>query len=284
MVPVPVEAVVATAEAAGAAILSIYNSDASKWEVELKSDNSPLTTADTMANAIICRDLQRLSPHVPIISEENKISAYEVRKGYEYYWLVDPMDGTKEFLKRNGEFTVNIALMYKDHPIMGVVHVPVTGKTYWAVKEKGSWLRTGPVDARKTERIRAATFGLQDKGLSIVGSSSHPSQQTAEFMELFDAPNTLQVGSSLKLLMVAEGSAHIYPRMVPCCEWDTAAADIIVREAGGVVLQAGLCDDIGTALEDWKTVLMQEKPLVYNKESLLNPFFVVFGERRTADA
>eukprot|EP00955_Chlamydomonas_euryale_P044910 353000-Chlamydomonas_euryale.AAC.14 len=121
-----------------------------------------------------------------------------------------------------------------------------------AVKEKGAWLRQGTGEGRKQERIRAAKFGLQDKGLSIVGSSSHPSQQTAEFMELFDSPNTLQVGSSLKLLMVAEGSAHIYPRMVPCCEWDTAAADIIVSEAGGVVLQAGLCDHNGKALEDWK--------------------------------
>lgn len=281
---VPVEKVIATAEAAGEAILSVYHSEASKWEVELKADNSPLTKADTMANQIICRELQKMSPHVPIISEENKIMPVELRKGYEYYWLVDPMDGTKEFLKRNGEFTVNIALMYKDHPILGVVHVPVSGKTYWAVKEKGAWLRQGTGEGRKQERIRAAKFGLQDKGLSIVGSSSHPSQQTAEFMELFDSPNTLQVGSSLKLLMVAEGSAHIYPRMVPCCEWDTAAADIIVSEAGGVVLQAGLCDHNGKALEDWKTVLMKEQPLVYNKDSLLNPFFVVFGERRAEEA
>lgn len=284
-VGVPVEEVVTLAEAAGKAILDIYNSEVSKWEVELKSDNSPLTKADRVANQIICHGLNQISPHIPIISEENKILAYDIRKKYEYFWLVDPVDGTKEFLKRNGEFTVNIALVYRNEPVLGVVHVPCTAKTYWAVKEKGAWVREGAASERKQQRISAAQFSLNQRGLSIVGSSSHPSKETAEFMQMFEEPEIMQVGSSLKLLMVAEGSAHIYPRMVPCCEWDTAAADIIVREAGGVVLQAGACTGDNQALEDWKAALLKEQPLTYNKENLLNPWFVVFGQRKdTASA
>lgn len=278
---IPVEQVIAVAQKAGKAILEIYNSEASKWEVELKSDQSPLTKADRVANQLICHELHRMSPHIPIMSEENAIMPYDIRKGYEYYWCVDPLDGTKEFLKRNGEFTVNIALMFHGQPVLGVVHVPCTGKTYWAVKDKGAWKRHGTGPGAPQERLQAASFGLRDPGLVVVGSSSHPSKATEELIELFNQPELMHFGSSLKLLMVAEGSAHIYPRLVPCCEWDTAAADIIVREAGGVVLQAGLCDGEGNGIgEDWKTVLPKELPLEYNKENLLNPFFVVFGQRR----
>mmetsp|Transcript_27775 Transcript_27775/g.70804 ORF Transcript_27775/g.70804 Transcript_27775/m.70804 type:complete len:344 (-) Transcript_27775:758-1789(-) len=272
----PVENVIATAEEAGKAILSIYNSEVSKWEVELKSDSSPLTRADKEANRIICDDLMALAPHIPIVSEENKLLPYDVRKKFQYYWLVDPLDGTKEFLKRNGEFTVNIALISQGEPVLGVVHVPCQAKTYWAVKGKGAYVRTG----KSQNRISAAEFSLDEPGLRLVASSSHLSHETEEFISLFTSPEFMQVGSSLKLLMVAEGAAHIYPRLAPTCEWDTAAADVIVREAGGVVLQAGLCDDKGRALEDWKKVLVKEAPVTYNKEDMLNPFFIVFGRRR----
>ncbi|MEW5301705.1 MAG: hypothetical protein WDW36_004547 [Sanguina aurantia] len=278
-VQVPIEEVITMAVAAGKAILDIYDSEASKWEVELKSDSSPLTRADRDANTIICDALQLLSPHIPIVSEENTVAIYALRKTYQYYWLVDPLDGTKEFLKRNGEFTVNIALMQGDTPVMGVVHVPVSGKTYWAVQGKGAWLRTTkPTPTQR--RIECAEFGLEDPKLKIVASSSHLNKETEEFIALFSEPQLTQYGSSLKLLMVAEGTAHIYPRLAPTCEWDTAAADIIVREAGGAVLQAGVCDSKGNALTDWKEALLKETPMVYNKAEMLNPFFIVFGKRR----
>mmetsp|Transcript_30816 Transcript_30816/g.68267 ORF Transcript_30816/g.68267 Transcript_30816/m.68267 type:complete len:306 (+) Transcript_30816:120-1037(+) len=280
-VQVAVEEVISAAQAAGKAILDIYSSEVSKWDVELKSDNSPLTRADKEANKVICAALQRITPHIPIVTEEAAVPPYSVRQKFQYYWLVDPLDGTKEFLKRNGEFTVNIALVQKDVPVLGVVHVPCQGKTYWAVKDKGAWLRQAK---GQQERIKCAEFSIEDAGLRIVASSSHQSKETEEFVSLFKTPEFMQVGSSLKLLMVAEGAAHIYPRMAPCCEWDTAAADIIVREAGGVVLQAGLCDGNGKGLEDWKTALMKEQPLIYNKENILNPFFVVFGSRKQAAA
>ncbi|KAL6759737.1 hypothetical protein V8C86DRAFT_2568050 [Haematococcus lacustris] len=271
-----IDDIIATAEDAGKAILGIYNSDPAKWEVEAKSDNSPLTLADREANTVICNELQRLTPHIPIVSEETALLSYDVRQRLQYFWLVDPLDGTKEFIKRNGEFTVNIALVSKGQPVLGVVHVPVTGKTYWALQGKGAWLRA---DGQQT-RLMAAEFSLEDPGLRLVGSSSHMSKETEEFMQLLQSPSLVQVGSSLKLLMVAEGAAHIYPRLAPTCEWDTAAADVIVREAGGVVLQAGRCDSKGKSLEDWKEALMREEKVVYGKEDMLNPFFIVFGRKR----
>lgn len=275
---VEIEEVIKTAEAAGQAIMAIYQEE-SKWEVDYKSDHSPLTRADRDANHVICEELMRITPHIPIVSEENAKLPYDVRKKFQYFWLVDPLDGTKEFLKRNGEFTVNIALVQNNVPVLGVVHVPVSGKTYWAVKGKGAWLKEGD----KQSRVKAAEFSLDEPGLTIVASSSHMSKETQEFVNIFVQPQFKQVGSSLKLLMVAEGAAHIYPRLAPTCEWDTCAADIIVREAGGVCIQAGACDSQGNALEDWKEAGLKEQPLVYNKQEFLNPFFIVFGARKAAE-
>ncbi|KAF5835312.1 hypothetical protein DUNSADRAFT_7592 [Dunaliella salina] len=152
---IPIQSVVAAAEAAGQSILQIYKSEASKWEVQLKSDSSPLTRADFAANQIICDELTRLTPHIPIVSEENTVKPYDVRQNYQYHWLVDPLDGTKEFLKRNGEFTVNIALVTNGVPVLGVVHVPCQAKTYWAVKGKGAWLQTSQTQTQ----FQAAEFG-----------------------------------------------------------------------------------------------------------------------------
>jgi 3'(2'), 5'-bisphosphate nucleotidase len=243
----------------------------------MKADDSPLTRADKEANAVICEGLAKLAPHVPIVSEENKQMPFDVRKNYKYSWCVDPLDGTKEFIKRNGQFTVNIALIQGDTPILGVVQVPATGKVYYAAKGQGAFVRNGP-DA-PAERINVKTFSVADEGLTLVGSASHNSAATTEFVSQFSNPKFEQLGSSLKLLMVAEGAAHIYPRLAPTCEWDTCAAHAIVLEAGGEVIQAGLCDNKGLALEDWKVVVAQEKPLVYNKENVLNPYFVVYGKR-----
>eukprot|EP00882_Tetradesmus_deserticola_P031354 GHRQ01035453.1.p1 GENE.GHRQ01035453.1~~GHRQ01035453.1.p1 ORF type:complete len:249 (+),score=124.84 GHRQ01035453.1:145-891(+) len=248
----------------------------------MKGDESPLTKADTESNRIICEGLQRVSPHVPIISEENKTLPHSIRKNYQYCWVVDPLDGTKEFIKRNGEFTVMIGLVQGSTAVLGVVHVPVSGKTYYAVAGKGAYVRDA---AGSTQQVRAKEFAVSDPGLVLVGSTSHanPTNNTAmkDFVELFNSPQFSSYGSSLKLLMVAEGTAHVYPRLAPTMEWDTAAADIIVKEAGGVVLQAGRITGKGELLEDWKDVLMKELPMEYNKEDLLNPCFVVFGKRRT---
>lgn len=220
------------AEAAGAAILKVYEG---KIEVEYKEDASPLTLADKEANAVICAGLKEVAPHVPIVSEENKVEEYSVRKGFQYFWLVDPLDGTKEFVKRNGQFTVNIALVRGDTPVLGVVHTPCQSKTHWGVEGQGAFV----LDKGAESRISCAEFTLEDPGLTLVGSSSHGSSATEEFIAGFKDPKFVQLGSSLKLLMVAEGKAHAYPRLAPTSEWDTGAAHVVVTEAGGEVLQAG---------------------------------------------
>jgi 3'(2'), 5'-bisphosphate nucleotidase len=198
-------------------------------------------------------------------------------QNYQYSWCVDPLDGTKEFLKRNGQFTVNIALLEGDTPVLGVVQVPTTGKVYWAAKGQGSFVQDSP--AEPARQIHAKEFDPTASGLTIVGSASHNTAETTEFVSQFTDPSFVQLGSSLKLLMVAEGEAHVYPRLAPTCEWDTAASHVIVTEAGGSVIQAGRCDNKGVALEDWKAAVARDEPVKYNKEEPLNPFFVVYGKR-----
>eukprot|EP00887_Chlorella_sp_A99_P005986 scaffold27.g5986.t1 len=268
-VSVSVQDVVAIAEQAATVILEVYQSQDS-WEVEHKADASPLTRADREANAVICAGLSRIAPHIPIVSEENKQVSFDIRKGYQYNWCVDPLDGTKEFLKRNGQFTINIALLRGGTPILGVVQVPVDGTVYWAVEGQGASVR----DAQGTRRLHCAEFDMAQRGLIVVASASHLTTETRQFVERLDSPSFKQLGSSLKLLMVAEGKAHLYPRLAPTCEWDTAAAHAVVLEAGGEVLQAGRCDSKGAALEDWQAALAEARPLVYNKPDTLNPFFV----------
>jgi len=273
---VPIEEVIKISEDAGKAILEIYNSE--DLGVVSKADDSPLTKADTAANKVICDGLERLFPHIPIISEETKQRPYEIRQNYEYCWIVDPLDGTKEFVKRNGEFTVMIALVQGQVPVLGVVHVPVTGTTYYAVEGQGAFKRHQGTNTQ----IHCAEFDPMDVGLTLVGSASHPNPATKEFVELFKEPGFKALGSSLKLTMVAEGEAHVYPRLHPTMEWDVAAADIIVKEAGGVVVHAGKMSGKGEFLEEWRDVVVKELPMEYNKPDLLNPAFVAFGKRRPA--
>lgn len=269
--------VVQVAVDAGKKIVEIYHDEPDRWNVEQKHDQSPLTRADQEANRIICDALVKLGPHIPIISEENKQMDYEVRKKYQCCWCVDPLDGTKEFLRRNGQFTVNIALIHENKVVMGVVHTPCQGRTHWATLHQGAFVqeKDGTVAP-----IHCKPFHLSDRGLVLVGSNSHGSAATEEYVSQFAEPEFTALGSSLKLMLVAEGKAHIYPRMAPTCEWDTAASQIIVEEAGGRVVQAGLCDSKGNPLESWRDALAEEKPLTYNKENLLNPFFVVYGARQ----
>ncbi len=205
------------------------------------------------------------------------LSSPSILQNYRYSWCVDPLDGTKEFLKRNGQFTVNIALLEGDTPVLGVVQVPATGKVYWAAKGQGAFVREAPGEAPR--RIEAVRFDPAAEGLAVVGSASHNSAETTEFVSQFKNPTFVQLGSSLKLLMVAEGAAAVYPRLAPTCEWDTAASHVIVTEAGGTVVQAGRCDNKGAALEDWRPALARDEPVRYNKEAPLNPFFVVYGKR-----
>ena len=244
---------------AGAAIMEIYKQD---FGVEYKEDQSPLTQADLKANAIICDALQKLYPMIPIMSEENKQTPFEIRKNWEYYWCIDPIDGTKEFIKKNDEFTVNIALLHHNIPVLGVVYAPALGEMYYAKKSEGAFFEQLD-DLHSIIKKKKLPF-VQKEEFKVVASKSHLSKETEDFINKLsvDYPFlTIQSrGSSLKLCMVATGEADIYPRLAPTMEWDTAAADAIVREAGRMTYQYPL------------TV---EFPLLYNKEELINPWFVV---------
>ncbi|GAB4230681.1 MAG: hypothetical protein Tsb0034_02710 [Ekhidna sp.] len=235
---------------AGAEILKIYESG--DFSVEAKSDDSPLTLADKAAHNKIVSYLQETK--LPVLSEEGRDIPYEERKSWAYFWLVDPLDGTKEFIKKNGEFTVNIALIHHAEPIMGVVYPPVIGELYWAIKGEGSFKEKNG----KAERITTTKKSLSESGLKVVASRSHMSPETQAFVSKLDKPEVVSKGSSLKFLLVASGGADVYPRFGPTMEWDTAAAHAIVAEAGGRV-----------TLEDLET------PLSYNKMNLLNPYFIV---------
>lgn len=236
--------------AASNRILEIYESG--DFSIEAKSDDSPLTLADKAAHKAIVSHLEKTN--IPILSEEGKSIAYSERSEWEYFWMVDPLDGTKEFIKKNGEFTVNIALIHKHDPILGVVYPPVLGKLYWAIKGQGAFQESeGDVN-----RLNTSNKELDEHNLRVVASRSHMSPETQAFVENLSNPEIVSKGSSLKFLLVASGEADVYPRFGPTMEWDTAAAQVIVEEAGGKVV-----------LEDSTTSLS------YNKENLLNPYFLV---------
>ncbi|MEZ5543266.1 MAG: 3'(2'),5'-bisphosphate nucleotidase CysQ [Pseudomonadota bacterium] len=246
--------VTALARTAGERILEVYNSD--DYAVEEKDDRTPLTAADLASHHTIVDGLGRLTPGIPILSEESSSLPYDERARWRRYWLVDPLDGTREFINRNGEFTVNIALIEDGVPVLGVVHVPVTGVSYSACRGRGAFKQTG--DARPDPiRVRRLDGGP----VMVVGSRSHRGKSLNDFLAKLGAHELVGMGSSLKLCLVAEGIADIYPRLGPTSEWDTAAAQCIVEQAGGHVTDTGM------------------QPLRYNtKDSLLNPYFLVFGD------
>jgi 3'(2'), 5'-bisphosphate nucleotidase len=254
------QSILPIAKAAGAAILDVYEKSEGIVFTK-KDDDSPLTAADKAANDVICAGLEKLPTQFPIVSEENKAIDYSERKDFTYSWLVDPLDGTKEFIKRNGDFTVNIALVHNERVVLGVVYIPVTDEMYWAAKDEGAWYEKDG----KEEKLNAPAFTLKDKNLGLVCSRSHLNEETQAFLDKFDEPETVSRGSSLKFLLLARGEAHIYPRLAPTMEWDTGAAQIILEEAGGRVI------DNNT-----------DAPLLYNKENLLNPFFVAYGNTELA--
>ena len=247
------EQVVALAKQAGARILEVYDSE---FAVQHKDDKSPLTAADLASHRAIVAGLEALTPGVPVLSEESAQRPYAERATWQTYWLVDPLDGTKEFIKRNGEFTVNIALIRAGAPVLGVVHVPVTGVTYSACAGLGAFKAE---EDRGPEPIRVRPLG--DAPMAVVGSRSHGGDSLNAFLDKVGVHEMVSMGSSLKLCLVAEGRADVYPRLGPTSEWDTAAAQCVVEQAGGQVTDLEL------------------RPLRYNtKDSLLNPFFLVFGD------
>lgn len=245
--------VVAIAEEAGRQIMAIYGDGFEVWH---KDDDSPLTAADQASHKTIMDSLRQLTPDIPILSEEGSIASYAERRAWRRYWLIDPLDGTKEFIKRNGEFTVNIALIADHAPVLGVVHAPV---------QATSWYGAHGAGALRTRAGQTAPIHTRPAGESLVAmvSRSHRGDRVDALLARLTAPETLSVGSSLKFCLVAEGSADIYPRFGPTSEWDTAAAQCVVEQAGGCVVKLDL------------------QPLRYNtKESLLNPDFMVFGDCR----
>ncbi|MCD8310269.1 MAG: 3'(2'),5'-bisphosphate nucleotidase CysQ [Prevotellaceae bacterium] len=251
---------------AGQEILSIYNDPAADFQIERKADNSPLTIADRRAHDTIARLL--CDTPYPVLSEEGRHIPFEERCRWETLWVVDPLDGTKEFIKRNGEFTVNIALVHRGVPVMGVVYIPVKEELYFAADGWGAFKLQGirsfkekSMEAWMADATRLPDEAARHKPFVIVASRSHLSPETQAYIDemkrLHPEVELLSSGSSLKLCLIAEGRADVYPRFAPTMEWDTAAGHAVVRAAGGEVYQAG-----------------KEEPLCYNKEDLLNPWFL----------
>ena len=253
--------VIAIAREAGDAILGVYHSG---FKTELKADSSPVTAADLTAHHILLPALGALESNIPVLSEESEIPDYGVRSGWRKYWIIDPLDGTREFIKRNGEFTVNIALIDAEGaPVLGVVHAPVPDITYAGARDLGAIkITAGEETAIATRKIADESTG---DALSIVTSRSHGSEAVdrciSKIEKRFSKVDRQSMGSSLKLCLVAEGAADLYPRFAPTSEWDTAAAQAVVEAAGGTVVDTDL------------------KLLRYNtKSDILNPGFYVIGD------
>ncbi|QXP80037.1 MULTISPECIES: 3'(2'),5'-bisphosphate nucleotidase CysQ [Winogradskyella] len=247
---------------AGKSILEIYNTD--DFGVEFKGDDSPLTKADIASHHVIVRYLDQTN--IPVLSEEGKAIPYSERKDWHQLWIVDPIDGTKEFIKRNGEFTVNIALIENQKTSLGVVFVPVSGELYFSSTDLGAFKTTIDLGDYNIDRFidqsQKLPIAREDKTFTVVASRSHMSAETEDYVnelrETHGAVNLISKGSSLKLCMVAEGSADCYPRFAPTMEWDTAAGQAICEHAGFEVM-------------DWET----KQPMLYNREALLNHWFLV---------
>ena len=237
-----------------------------EFDVLIKDDHSPLTQADLEANRVINELLE--STGIPVLSEENKLIPFETRKGWNHFWLIDPLDGTKEFINRSSEYTVNIALIENGIPILGVVFAPALNILYYGLKDFGSFKsKADPTDLPENILSRGKLLqpGKVHKKLRIVASRSHLSEETKAFINKLETNTNIgemqSYGSSLKLCMVAEGSADIYPRLGPTMEWDTAASHAVAVFAGCKVLN-----------------LIDSGPLLYNKENLLNPWFVIYNQ------
>lgn len=240
--------------AAGHKVLSIYDRD---FDIQEKPDNSPLTEADLASHHCIVDALSEYTPDIPILSEESSDISWEERRHWKAYWLIDPLDGTKEFIKRNGEFTINIALIIDGEAVLGAVYAPVIDVLYYGVKGLGAWKQTD------TQLLPISVVESAESPVRVVGSRSHQSEEMQQYLKKFSSYELVPMGSSLKICLVAEGEADIYPRLGPTSEWDTAAAHAVLSAAGGSCY-----------------VYETEKELTYNtKESLLNPYFIAQGPK-----
>lgn len=246
--------------AAGDAIMAIYH-DQSQWNTQQKTNDTPVTAADLAAQTILFKGLIALTPHLPVLSEEGHIADWETRGSWNTYWLLDPLDGTREFLQRNGEFTVNIALIEQGRPTLGLVYVPASGTLYWGTQNNGAWkcLRDGieaPIHVRET--------GPECRLLTSRRHSQHETAVLEQLMDrgIYSQINSASLGSSLKFCQIADGQADLYLRLAPTSEWDTGAAQAILEAAGGILLK-----------------LPDGTPLMYNqKESLTNPSFIAMAK------
>jgi len=245
--------VVALAEKAGAAVMEVYASGDFETTYK-KEDASPLTRADLASHRLLAEGLRALTPAWPVLSEESKEVPYPKRQSWKRYWLIDPLDGTKEFIKRRDEFTINVALIKRGEPALGVVYAPAMEELYYAARGLGSFKRKGE---EPPERIVAGDY--RTGGVTVVVSRSHAGARVEDLVRKINPAESLSIGSSLKLCLVAEGRAHLYPRLGPTMEWDIAAAQCVVEEAGGTVTD------------------LSGRRLRYNKPSLENPPFIVCG-------
>lgn len=252
-----IEEIIDMLHKAGSVIMHYYKNDNLSLETLLKNDSTPVTIADIASNDIIYTFLQTNFPHIPIISEETELESYDIRKNWEYVWLIDPLDGTKEFLNQTDEFTINLALVRNGKAIMGFIYLPVFERVYYAVNGQGAF----EINKGIKTQISVSSFSFQQSGIKVVTSRSYMDIHTSTYIEVLDAPEMIKLGSALKFASIATGEADYYPRMIHIMEWDTAAGQIIIEEAGG-------------SLVDSHT----GKPLQYNKSTMVNPTFLAAGK------
>ncbi len=236
---------------AGDIVLDIYNGD---FSVEYKEDHSPVTIADKKSNRFITDALGDLYPDIPVLAEEARALPYSIRKTWEYLWVLDPLDGTKEFIKKNGEFTINLALVYRGSPVFGIIYAPVIDTVYYGEKGSGAYKLEG-------DKLSRLSGESTKKGFSVIISRSHYTEETREYVrkleERYKEVEKVNIGSALKLCLIAEGKADLYPRLAPTMEWDVAAGHAIISATGGDVVE-----------------YISGRPLIYNKENLVNPWFI----------
>tara|TARA_B100002052_G_scaffold248269_1_gene235020 strand:+ start:483 stop:1280 length:798 start_codon:yes stop_codon:yes gene_type:complete len=234
---------------AGHAIMEIYKTD---FNFEIKDDETPLTKADISSHQIITRSLQKLTPEIPILSEESKIFSFEERSRWKMYWLIDPLDGTKEFINRNGEFTVNIALIFRNRPVFGIIHIPTYNETYWGHQNYGSYF-IGSDSIQKKISVSKRNRGK----IRVIASRSHKNKELSDFLKGLGSYEVIYAGSSLKFCLIARGQVDIYPRLSPTSEWDIAAGEAILLNAGG------------------KLLALDNKEIIYNQnKDFINPSFI----------
>ena len=249
-----IENLIRISKNAGEAIMGIYESD---FSINTITDQSPLTKADLLSNIIICQSLKEITPEIPILSEESCDIPYQERMKWKQYWLVDPLDGTKEFIKKNGEFTVNIALINKNRPVFGVIHSPVLNETYWGSEDYGSFMQIKDQDPESIRVSKNITEIIR-----VISSRSHKDNNEISFLNRIGNHTSLSIGSSLKFCYLAKGQVDIYPRFGKTSEWDIAAGDAILSYAGGRVI------DKNNSIFSYNS-----------KESLINESFFAFGDK-----